>query len=478
MNSIFLTKGEEAEGSNRTKVTPENAEKLTKTETETPVMEGLVNNNRFNNSRSRTQAGKKKGKEYKVLPGGPAYDAILKKKITKKEDIRGNFEIPCSIGNLKYVNTLVDQGSDMNVMPYSTYMKLTNERPAETDIRLSLASHSENENRPFIVGTPFLTTTKASIKFDTSTITLRLGNHKLSFHMIPDSSNVTDKGVKNDIEPTAPTMTINRLVLEWEEKIKLHLEREMQFNQWRSKNFKGMHPTLIATKEGMDDEEEVTSIGIDIPVCPGLTLVKQTQFHLSQLRMLRVSYLTEYMKSALVYWQCRGPRLSFMTEFIWSSVRTDILRLLSLLSKDGHIGIRALGYRELGCIREMSQSLSSNVPDNSPEQEATTEHSIPKTPGPSRKRSRSPSSPFYPDASTFSDGKPASKTSELNPEDVTARLEDIEVEIDTLRADTEDKELLISELQDSIAAAENEISLLQIKADDAESRRAEDHEQI
>ncbi|GJU30831.1 hypothetical protein Tco_1174420 [Tanacetum coccineum] len=103
---------------------------------------------------------------------------------------------------------------------------------------------------------------------------------------------------------------------------------------------------------------------------------------------------------------------------------------------------------------------------------------ISQSPGPSRKRSRSPSSPFYPDATTFSDGKPASETSELNPEDVTARLEDIEVEIDTLRADTEDKELLISELQDSLAAAENEISLLQIRADDAESRHAEDHEQI
>ncbi|GKG27284.1 hypothetical protein Tco_0402987, partial [Tanacetum coccineum] len=44
--------------------------------------------------------------------------------------------------------------------------------------------------------------------------------------------------------------------------------------------------------------------------------------------------------------------------------------------------------------------------------------------------------------------------------------------IDTLRADTEDKELLISELQDSLAVAENEISLLQIRADDAENRRA------
>ncbi|GJV12685.1 hypothetical protein Tco_1354226 [Tanacetum coccineum] len=72
---------------------------------------------------------------------------------------------------------------------------------------------------------------------------------------------------------------------------------------------------------------------------------------------------------------------------------------------------------------------------------------ISQAPGLSRKRSRSPSSPFFPDAIIFSDGKPASETSELNPEDVTARLEDMEVEIDTLHADTEDKELLISELR-------------------------------
>ncbi|GKC53696.1 MAK10-like protein [Tanacetum coccineum] len=287
VKSISLIKGEEG-GSDRMKVTPDNAEKLTETEMEMPVMEvekinkvenrvrnksiktseseeavetpgsqpvayylkhkineklikGLVNN-KFNNSRSRTQARKKKGKGYKVLPGGPAYDAILKKKITKKEDIRGNFKIPCSIGNLKYVNALIDQGFDINVMPYSTYIKLTDERPAETDIILSLASHSyiyplgivedvlvevvehvypvdfvildirENKNRPFILGTPFFTIAKASIKFDTGTITLRSGKHKVSFHRIPDCSNVTDKGVRNDIEPIAPTMTVNRLV--------------------------------------------------------------------------------------------------------------------------------------------------------------------------------------------------------------------------------------------------------------------------
>ncbi|GKC55485.1 zinc finger, CCHC-type containing protein [Tanacetum coccineum] len=215
------------------------------------LIKGLVDNNRFNNSLSGTRVGKKKGKTYKVLPRGPVYDAILKKKIMKKEDIRGNFEIPCNIGGQKGINSLVNQGSDVNVMPYTTYMKLTNERPAETDIRLSLASHSyiyplgiaedvlvevaehvypidfvildikENEKRPFILGTPFLTTAMATIRFNKGTITLRSGKSK-------------------------------------EEKIKLHLEKEVKFNQWRSKSFKGKHPTLMETKEEMDDEGEVT----------------------------------------------------------------------------------------------------------------------------------------------------------------------------------------------------------------------------
>ncbi|GKC36815.1 hypothetical protein Tco_1049199, partial [Tanacetum coccineum] len=97
-------------------------------------------------------------------------------------------------------------------------------------------------------------------------------------------------------------------------------------------------------------------------------------------------------------------------------------------------------------------------------------------PGPSRKRSRSPLLPSYPDATTFSDGElRASESPELNPEDLTARLEDIDVEIDTLHADREDKEVLISELQDSLAAAENEITVLQLRVDDAEARQENDH---
>ncbi|GJV18741.1 MAK10-like protein [Tanacetum coccineum] len=68
----------------------------------------------------------------------------------------------------------------------------------------------ENKKRPFSLGTPFLTTAKATIKFDIGTITLRSGKSKISFHRISDSSCITDRGVKNDIGPMAPIMTVNR----------------------------------------------------------------------------------------------------------------------------------------------------------------------------------------------------------------------------------------------------------------------------
>nr|GEZ21147.1 hypothetical protein [Tanacetum cinerariifolium] len=116
-----------------------------------------------------------------------------------------------SIGRLKHVNGLINQGSDVNVMPISIYNRLTNEKTTGTDIRLSLASHSyiyplgiaedvlidiagyvypvdfgildikEDKNKPFILGMPFLTTNMAKIKFDKGTVTLKSGKNKVIF---------------------------------------------------------------------------------------------------------------------------------------------------------------------------------------------------------------------------------------------------------------------------------------------------------
>ncbi|GJW63690.1 MAK10-like protein [Tanacetum coccineum] len=293
VNSISLARNEEEENNN-TDETPDNIKMPT--EMEMPVRKTEAMNGAENGARNESIKTPKNDEAVEASGSQPvAYylkhkinEKLIKGLIIKKEDIGGNFEIPCSIGDLKHVNSLVDQGSDVNVISYSTYMRLTDERPAETNIRLSLASHSyiyplgiaedvlvevaehvfpiefmildikENEKRPFILGTPFLTTGNATIRFDTSTITLRSGKSKVSFHRISDSSCITNKGVKNGIEPIAPIMTVNRLVLKWKERIKLHLEKEMKFNQWRSNNFKNKQPAPVKVEGGMEDEGEFT----------------------------------------------------------------------------------------------------------------------------------------------------------------------------------------------------------------------------
>ncbi|GJU83863.1 hypothetical protein Tco_1291409 [Tanacetum coccineum] len=151
------------------------------------LIEGLVENKRFNDSLSATRVGKMKRKAYDLLPSGPVHDAMLNKKITRKEDMG---EI------LKYL-------------------------------------------------------------FDKGTITLKSGKSKISFHRIPEPYYRIEKGIKNDIEPIALTMTVNRLVLEWEEKIKLHQEKEMKFDQWKSKIFSNTRLASVKEECKPADEEGV-----------------------------------------------------------------------------------------------------------------------------------------------------------------------------------------------------------------------------
>nr|GFA21988.1 hypothetical protein [Tanacetum cinerariifolium] len=242
VNSISLTRGKEERNNDNDIVTGDDIKKTTEIEMEVAVKEvktkdGAENKTKnkpikkaereeavevpsshpFNDSLSGTRAGKIKERTYNFLPRGPVYEEILRKNITRKEKNGGNLEIPCNIGGLKNMNALVDQGSDVNVMPFSTHMKLTDKRPTETNIRLSLVSQlyiyplgivedvlvevskqvypvefvilyiKENEKRPFILETPFLTMAKAMIKFDKGTMTLRSGKSKISFHRIPES---------------------------------------------------------------------------------------------------------------------------------------------------------------------------------------------------------------------------------------------------------------------------------------------------
>ncbi|GJR80026.1 zinc finger, CCHC-type containing protein [Tanacetum coccineum] len=110
--------------------------------------------------------------------------------------------------------------------------------PAETDIRHSLASHSyiyplgifedvlvkvvehaypvdfvildikENENRPFILGTPFLTTAKATIKFDKGTITLRFGKKLLPKKRICSPSSSSNPSRNQTCDLISPSSSV------------------------------------------------------------------------------------------------------------------------------------------------------------------------------------------------------------------------------------------------------------------------------
>ncbi|GJR58781.1 hypothetical protein Tco_1500943 [Tanacetum coccineum] len=68
---------------------------------------------------------------------------------------------------------------------------------------------------------------------------------------------ILERGV-TDIEPIAPMITVNRLVLEWEEKIKLHQEKEMKFDKWRSKIFNNKHLASVKEECEVEDEGGVT----------------------------------------------------------------------------------------------------------------------------------------------------------------------------------------------------------------------------
>ncbi|GJY34634.1 protein kinase-like domain, concanavalin A-like lectin/glucanase domain protein [Tanacetum coccineum] len=178
------------------------------------------------------------------------------------------------------------------------------------------------------------------------------------------------------------------------------------------------HEPLILVSANVMDR----SIGIDIPMLP-LDDIRsgQIQFHLSQLRMSRRSI--SRIKSSSRH-EVTIPNPVFRCSEIWGCDR--------LVSEP-------LGYRELGCIREMSQSLSSNVPDNSPEQEAATGHSIPRRLD-----------------------SPTSQATQL-----------LKLELTLTPATGRELSQEINNHGDSLAAAENEIALLQIRVADAEDRREE-----
>jgi hypothetical protein len=192
--------------------------------------------------------------EYDTLPGGPIFERLLVQKVATKQMAYGNFEIPTSIGDLKYLSAFADQGSEVNLMPLTIYMQLTSEMPAPTRVRLSLAGHSyvyplgiaedvlvnvagfmypvdfmiiDDKGggcMPIILGAPFLATARAVIKYEGRKIELKSGKRKISFPMTPRSGheNLSWGKHKNNID-TTPIRVQNKIIA-WETRIRSYKE--------------------------------------------------------------------------------------------------------------------------------------------------------------------------------------------------------------------------------------------------------------
>ncbi|GKB77421.1 reverse transcriptase domain-containing protein, partial [Tanacetum coccineum] len=205
----------------------------------------------FNDSLLAMETGKMECEDYHSLPRKSIRKAIMFKRVTRKMGM------------------------------------LTDEKLVETDVRLALASNShiyplgvakdvlvevtgfvypvdfmildikEDVKKPLILGTPFLTTARAEIKFDKVTISLRSGKSTVQFHISLDPFPTLEEKDENKINTLS---VVNERVLEWEEKINFHHMKELEFEAWKSKysKSKAIAPKDESSSETSENQGRVT----------------------------------------------------------------------------------------------------------------------------------------------------------------------------------------------------------------------------
>ncbi|GJW25488.1 zinc finger, CCHC-type containing protein [Tanacetum coccineum] len=210
-----------------------------KSEINKKTIEDLVDNHKYNDSLLATCLGNMDSETYKSLPIGSMYDTILIQKLARKKGWEGNFVISCSVGKLKYLNALVDQGSDVNIMPLTIYNKLHSEKPMRTNIRLSLANHSyvypEGIAEDVLIDVAGFVY-PAKIKCRKGSMTLIAGKFKV------------------------------RRILEWEERVENFKDGKIEFSERRGKVFNnknlGGHNFFIYDHELEKNESSVSVKGV------------------------------------------------------------------------------------------------------------------------------------------------------------------------------------------------------------------------
>ncbi|KAK8926051.1 hypothetical protein KSP39_PZI018317 [Platanthera zijinensis] len=151
--------------------------------------------------------------------------AALTSKLPLKQNDPGRFSIPCLFGNVLVKYALADLGANINLMPFSLFLRLGLGTPAPTNMRIQLADRSvrfpigvvedvlvrvdkftfpvdfvildieEDANVPIILGRPFLATSRALIDVSNGQLLLRVGDDQVTFSI---NSSMEDSSPSDD----------------------------------------------------------------------------------------------------------------------------------------------------------------------------------------------------------------------------------------------------------------------------------------
>ncbi|CAM8951464.1 unnamed protein product [Rhodiola kirilowii] len=139
---------------------------------------------------------------------------ILQRKVPPKCGDPGTYTIPCTIGNIRLENCMLDLGASINVLPYSIYSCLRIGPLEPTGLTIQLADRSckqpegkiedvlvqvgelifpadfyvlrmegcgTKDHAPILLGRPFLKTSKMKIDCDSGTLSMEVEGEKFSF---------------------------------------------------------------------------------------------------------------------------------------------------------------------------------------------------------------------------------------------------------------------------------------------------------
>ncbi|CAM8978340.1 unnamed protein product [Rhodiola kirilowii] len=189
-------------------------ELFSKVEINIPLLEAIKQIPRYSKFLKELCTNRRRGTQPDQELMSMNLSAVIQRKVPPKCGDPGTYTIPCTIGNIRIENCMLDLGASINVLPYSIYscLRIVPLEPAGLTIQLANRSFKQPEGKiedvlvqmgelvfpadfyllkmencgptdhaPILLGRPFLKTSKMKIDCDTGTLSMEVEGEVFSF---------------------------------------------------------------------------------------------------------------------------------------------------------------------------------------------------------------------------------------------------------------------------------------------------------